>query len=84
MKEWMEDILLQILLQRKFYMQDIGGQLYSRILMTFAKVVITVRRLEDSKPKVGQVGNNTSIRTFYELGFRFYRFNQTSMKTNRK
>ncbi len=34
----MEDILVQILLQRKFWMQDIGGQLYSRILMNFSKV----------------------------------------------
>jgi hypothetical protein len=33
-------------------MQDIGGQLYSRILMTFAKVVITVRKLDDLKQKV--------------------------------
>jgi hypothetical protein len=49
MKKWLEDILLQILLQRKFWMQDIGGQLYSRILMTFAKVVIVVKKLEDSK-----------------------------------
>jgi hypothetical protein len=49
MKEWLEDILLQILVQRKFWMQDIGGQLYSRILMTFAKVMTVVRKLEDSK-----------------------------------
>jgi len=30
-------------------MQDIGGQFYSKILMTFAKVMIVVRKLEDSK-----------------------------------
>jgi len=33
-------------------MQDIGGQLYSRILMTFAKVVTTVKKLDDLKQKV--------------------------------
>jgi hypothetical protein len=33
-------------------MHDIGGQLYSRIFMTFAKVVIVVKKLEDSKQKV--------------------------------
>jgi uncharacterized protein YaaR (DUF327 family) len=33
-------------------MQDIGGQLYSRILMTFAKVVIIVKKLDDLKQKV--------------------------------
>jgi hypothetical protein len=38
--------------QRKFRMQDIGGQLFSRILMTFAKAMIVVKRLEDSKQKV--------------------------------
>ncbi len=43
MKEWQEDILLQILLQRKFWMHVIGGQLYSKILMNFAKIVIVVR-----------------------------------------
>jgi hypothetical protein len=47
MKEWQEDILLQILLQRKFWVQDIGGQLYSRIFMNFAEVMTTVRKLED-------------------------------------
>jgi hypothetical protein len=33
-------------------MQGVDGQLYSRILMTFAKVVIVVRKLEDSNQKV--------------------------------
>jgi hypothetical protein len=33
-------------------MQDIDGQLYSKILVTFAKVVIVVKKLEDSKQKV--------------------------------
>jgi hypothetical protein len=33
-------------------MQDIGGQFYSKILLTFAKVVIDVKKLEDSKQKV--------------------------------
>ncbi len=46
MKDWLEDILLQILLQRKFLMQDIGGQLYSRIFMIFAKAMTVVRKLE--------------------------------------
>jgi hypothetical protein len=31
--EWQEDILLQILLQRNFWVQDVGGQLYSRIFI---------------------------------------------------
>jgi hypothetical protein len=30
----------------------IGGQVYSRILMIFAKVVTIVKKLEDSKQKV--------------------------------
>ncbi len=34
--------------------------------------------------KFGQVGINTSRGTFYDVGFRFYRSNETSMKTNRK
>ncbi len=37
---------------KKFQMQDIDGQLYSKILVTFAKVVIVVKKLEDSKQKV--------------------------------
>jgi hypothetical protein len=48
MKEWLEDILLEILLQRKLWMQDIVGQLHSKILMTFAKAIIVVKKLEDS------------------------------------
>jgi len=47
MKERQEDILLQILLQRKFWMHVICGQLYSKILMNFAKVMTTIRKLED-------------------------------------
>jgi len=52
MKEWLEDILQQILLQRKFYMQDIGGQLYSRIFVIYAKAMTIVKKLEDKKQKV--------------------------------
>jgi hypothetical protein len=40
------------IITKKKWMQDIGGQLYSRIFMTFAKVVITIRKLKDSKQKV--------------------------------
>jgi hypothetical protein len=47
MKEWQEDILLQILLQRKLCMQVIGGQLHLRVLMNFVKVVTIVKKLED-------------------------------------
>jgi hypothetical protein len=39
--------LLQILLQRKFSVQDIGAQLYSRILMNFVEAMTTVKKLED-------------------------------------
>jgi hypothetical protein len=49
MKEWLKDILLQI---RNSLMQDIGGQFYSRILMTFTKVVIAIKKLEDSKQRI--------------------------------
>jgi hypothetical protein len=35
MKKWKEDIFLQILLQIKFWMHDIGGQVYSRISYNF-------------------------------------------------
>ncbi len=34
--------------------------------------------------KSGQVDNNTFGGTFYEMGFRFYRSNKTSKKTNMK
>jgi hypothetical protein len=34
--------------------------------------------------KFGQVGNNTSRRTLYEMGSRFYKSNQTSKNTNKK
>ncbi len=33
-------------------MHDIGGQLYLRILMNFAKVVTIIKKLEDLKQKV--------------------------------
>jgi hypothetical protein len=33
-------------------MHDIGGQFYSRIFMTFAKAMIVVKKLEDSKQKI--------------------------------
>jgi hypothetical protein len=46
MKEWLEDILLHILLQRKLWMQDIGGQLYSKILMNFVEVVTIVEKMD--------------------------------------
>ncbi len=32
----------------------------------------------------GQIGNNTFRGTFYEVGFRFYKSNQTSKKINMK
>jgi hypothetical protein len=47
MKEWHEDILLHIFLQRKLCMHVIGGQFYSKILMNFAEVVTIVKTLED-------------------------------------
>jgi hypothetical protein len=40
--------------------------------MTFAKVMMVVRKLEDLKQKVWpKIGNNTSRGTFYEMGSRF-------------
>jgi hypothetical protein len=51
--------------------------------MNFAKVVMTIKKLEDSKQN-GQFGNNISKGTFYEVGSRFYKSNQTSRKTNNK
>jgi hypothetical protein len=33
-------------------MQDIDGQLYSKVLMTFIKVVTFVRKLGDLKQKI--------------------------------
>ncbi len=50
-KELQEDILLKILMQRKFWMQDIGGQLYSRIFMNFVEIMIVVKKMEDLKQK---------------------------------
>jgi membrane protease subunit (stomatin/prohibitin family) len=64
MMEWQEDILLQILLQKKFWMQDIGGQLYSRILMTFAKVVTTIRKLDSKQKRLAKL-----VTTFLEEPF---------------
>jgi len=52
--------------------------------MTFVKVVIVVGKWKTQNKKFGQVGNNTSRKTFYEVGSRFYRFNQTIMQINRK
>jgi hypothetical protein len=40
MKEWLKDILLQILLQRKFWMHDIGGlkiKSLAKLVTTFPK-----------------------------------------------
>jgi hypothetical protein len=34
--------------------------------------------------KFGEFGNNISKRTFYEVGSRFYKSNQTNKKTNMK
>ncbi len=65
-------------------MQDIGDQLYSRILMTFAKVVIASEDWRTQNQTFGQFGNNTSKKIFHEVGFRFYRSNQTNMKINKK
>ncbi len=47
MKEWQEDILLQILLQRKFWMHVIGCQLYSKTFMNFVEVMTIVKELKD-------------------------------------
>ncbi len=35
-----------------FVVNFTGGQLYSKIFMTFAKAVIAIRKLEDSKQRV--------------------------------
>jgi hypothetical protein len=37
---------------KKNWMQDIGGQLYSRIPMNFVEVVTVIRKLEDLKQKI--------------------------------
>jgi hypothetical protein len=65
-------------------MQDIGRQLYSKILMIFAKVVIVVRKLKTKNKKYSPVGGNTGRKTFYEVGSRFYKSNQTNRKTKGK
>ncbi len=39
--------------------------------MTFAKVVIVVKNWKTQNKKFGQVGNNTSRGTFYEVGLDF-------------
>jgi hypothetical protein len=52
--------------------------------MIFAKVVIAIRKLEIQNKKFSQVGNNISKKTFYEMGSKFYKYNQTSRKTNNK
>ncbi len=65
-------------------MQDIGGQLYSRILMIFAKVVTCVKNWKTSNKKSDKFGNNTSKTTFYEMRSKFNRSSQTNKKTNMK
>jgi hypothetical protein len=71
MKEWLEDILLQILLERKLWMQDIGDQLYSRILMTFAKVMIVVKNLEDSTKSLAKLVITLLEEPFMKWGLNF-------------
>jgi hypothetical protein len=71
MKEWLEDILLQILLQRKLWMKDIGGQLYSRILMTFAKVMIVVKNLEDLTKSLTKLVTTLIEEPFMKWGLDF-------------
>jgi hypothetical protein len=61
--------------QNQFWKQDIGGQVYIRILVNFVKDVIGFRKLETKNKKFGQVSNNASKGTFYKMGFRFYRSN---------
>jgi hypothetical protein len=70
--------------KKKVWIQDIGGQFCSRILMIFAKDVIVVKKLEVKNKRFDQVGNYTFRITFYEVGSRFYRSNQTNNNTNRK
>jgi len=71
MKEWLEDTLLQILLERKLWMQDIGDQLYSRILMTFAKVMIVVKNLEDSTKSLAKLVITLLEEPFMKWGLNF-------------
>jgi hypothetical protein len=52
--------------------------------MTFAKVVIASEDWRTQNQTFGQFGNNTSKKIFHEVGFRFYRSNQTNMKINKK
>jgi hypothetical protein len=53
--------------------------------MNFAKAVIAVKKFGGTRnKKFGQVGDNIFRGTFYEMGSRFYRSNQTSKKINKK
>jgi hypothetical protein len=53
--------------------------------MIFVEVMKTCRKNWKTKnKKYGQVDNNTSKRTFFELGSRLYRSHKTSKKTNMK
>jgi hypothetical protein len=56
-------------------MHVISGQLYSKIFMNFTKVVTILKNWRIKNKKFGQVGNNTTRITFYEVGSRFYRSN---------
>jgi hypothetical protein len=51
MKEWLEDILLQILLQRKFWIHDIGGQFYLKIFKFFCKSCDNCQKIGGLKTK---------------------------------
>ncbi len=41
----------------------------------FAEVVITIKELGTKWKRFGQIGNNPSKRTFYEMGSKFYKSN---------
>jgi hypothetical protein len=50
-------------------MQNINGQLYSRILMNFVEAMTIIKKLEDKK--FNQVGNNICKGTFMKWGLNF-------------
>ncbi len=50
----------------------------------FCKSYNSCQKIGGFNKEFGQVCNNTYIRTFYEMGSRFYRSNQTNMMTNEK
>ncbi len=52
-------------------MQDIGDQLYSRILMTFAKVMIVVKNLEDSTKSLAKLVITLLEEPFMKWGLNF-------------